>query len=80
MTKKRPRRKLKQFPPYRKFGGKKFVFYSLEYFKGDVNRIGNKLRKYGTKYRVVPNIYTDEGYLIYIDSKSKVPHPSYLRD
>jgi len=80
MTKKRPRRKLKQFPPYRKFGGKKFVFYSLEYFKGDVNRIGNKLRKYGTKYRVVPNIYTGEGYLIYVDSKSKVPHPSYLRD
>jgi len=80
MTKKRIRRKLKEFPPYRRFDGKKYVFYSLEYFKGDVNRIGSKLRKFGTKYRVVPNIYTGEGYLIYVSSKSKVPHPSYLRD
>lgn len=80
MKKKGSGRKLKEFPPYRKFGGKKYVFYTLEYFKGDVDRIGDKLRKYGTKYRVVPNIYTGEGWLIYVNSKSRVPHPSYLRD
>lgn len=80
MPKKRIRRKPKAFPPYRMFDGKKYAFYSLEYFKGDLDRITKKLRQYGSKYRVVKNIYTGEGWLIYIRSGGRIPHPSYLRD
>jgi len=79
MKRKRIRRKPKEFPPYRKFDGKRYRFYSLEYFKGDANRIGRQLSRRDVKYRIIPNIYTGEGYLIYI-SGLEPPHPSYLRD
>lgn len=71
-------RKLKEIPPYRKFNGKRFRFYSIEYFGGDVERIKAGLRKDNVKVRVLPNTYTREGWVLYVN-KENVKHPSYYR-
>lgn len=74
------------FAPERKFDGEKFYFWSLEYFKGDVDRIKNRVKRESlsssrkaTKVRVVPNTYTGEGWLVYTN-KREMPHASYYRD